>query len=262
MPDSKPLAEPTLLAADEPAPFRIEFAGGSSPFFFNCDHAGSRIPLALKSLGLPASEIQRHIGWDIGIAAVGLQLAALLDATLILQPYSRLVIDCNRPPTSADSIAPMSERTRVPGNLSLTDADRERRQVEIFTPYHAAIRGLLDARKDRGQPTLLIALHSFTPVYLGTERPWHAGLLYKRDDRLAQALGDGLREEPHLVVGDNEPYALDEAFDYSVPEHGERRGLPHLELEIRQDLITDEAGQTEWAQRLARLLRPLPARLL
>ncbi|MGQ0502053.1 MAG: N-formylglutamate amidohydrolase [Panacagrimonas sp.] len=262
MPQSNPSDEAPLLAADEPAPFQVERESGRSPFFFNCDHAGTRIPRALNSLGLPDAQIQRHIGWDIGIAAVARQLSELLDATLILQPYSRLVIDCNRPPQAPDSIAAVSDGTAIPGNQALTSNDCARRREAIFHTYHAAIRRLLDARLARGQPTLLIALHSFTPELAGVARPWHAGLLYKHDDRLARALGEGLRAEPELVVGDNEPYALDDAFDFSVPEHGERRGLPHLELEIRQDLIADAPGQAQWAQRLARILRSVPARLI
>lgn len=246
-----------LLAPDESLPWQIEHADGGSEFVLVCDHAGTRIPRCLGSLGLPAEALQRHIGWDIGAASVALQLADALDATLILQPYSRLVIDCNRPPQSPESIVSVSERTTIPGNQSVSAAEAARREREIFAPYHARIRDQLDARRQRGQPTLLVALHSFTPVYLGELRPWHVGVLYNRDARMALALAAALRAERGLVVGENEPYSLGDETDYTIPEYGERRGLPHVELEIRQDLIADDAGQRDWARRLARVLRPL-----
>lgn len=232
-------------------------ASGSSPYLLLCDHAGNRVPRSLGGLGLPDAELQRHIAWDIGAAPLTTLLSEVLDATAVLQRYSRLVIDCNRPLHSPDSIAARSENRLVPGNQQVSAADVEQRQREIFAPYHACIRDQLEARLRRGQTTLLIAIHSYTPVYLGQARPWHAGVLYHRDARLARALGAALRAEPGLLVGDNEPYSVGDDTDYAIPEYGERRGLPHVELEVRQDLIADAAGQQQWAQRLARLLRPI-----
>ena len=245
------------MAPDEPRPWHVERDAGASAFFLLCDHAGMRIPRSLGSLGLPAEELERHIAWDIGAAAVSTTLANALDATMILQPYSRLVIDCNRPLHSPQSIVAASERTPIPGNQRVGADDAARREREIFAPYHARIRDELDARRLRGQPTLLVAIHSFTPVFLGQERPWQVGVLYHRDGRMAHALGTALRAEAGLVVGENEPYAVSDDTDYAIPEYGERRGLPHVEIEIRQDLIADEVGQQEWALRLARLLPPL-----
>ena len=247
----------SLLAGDEPRPWALERADGVSDFFLICDHAGARIPRGLGSLGLASGDLRRHIALDIGIAEVAHHLSAELGATLVLQPYSRLVIDCNRPLHRPDSIARISERTVIPGNAAVTPDQAAQRAREIFAPYHACIREQLDARLRRGQRTLLLALHSFTPVYLGESRPWHAGMLYHRDPRLAQALGAALRTDPALIVGDNQPYSVDDDTDYSIPEYGERRGLPHVEIEIRQDLIGDDAGQRQWASRLARALHPL-----
>lgn len=246
---------PALLASDEPAAWEIERPSGVSPYLLLCDHAGRRIPRRLGTLGLDESDLRRHIAWDIGAAAVTSRLSALLDATAVLQPYSRLVIDCNRPPESADSIAKISERTTIPGNLALSLDDAAQREAAIFKPYHGKIRAVLDARQARAQSSWLIAMHSFTPVYLDEARRWHAGLLYHRDARMAQALRDLLRREPGLIVGDNEPYSVSDATDVAIPEYGEKRGLPHVELEIRQDLIDSEAGQQQWAERLARMLR-------
>lgn len=262
MPRSIHPAGPSLLATDEPPPWQVEQASGRSPYFLTCDHAGTRLPRRLGGLGLAAGELQRHIGWDIGAAGLSRHLAALLDATLVLQPYSRLVIDCNRPPQAPDSIARRSEATIIAGNQRLSAAAAAQRRREIFEPYHARIRALLDARLQRGQPTWLIAMHSFTPVYLGQARPWHVGLLYHRDARMAQALGALLRQNARLCVGDNQPYAVCDDSDYGIPEHGERRGLPHVELEIRQDLIAAPAGQRRWALRLARCLRMLEGQWL
>ena len=150
------------------------------------------------------------------------------------------------------SIPEISESTAIPGNVGLTDAQREARRVALFEPYHRAITAALDARP--GRPTAFVAVHSFTPVYKGEVRPWHVGVLYNRDARLSLILKRLLLEEGDLVVGDNEPYFVNDLTDYSIPVHAERRSLPYLELEIRQDLIASEAGQTEWASRLARLL--------
>jgi predicted N-formylglutamate amidohydrolase len=251
------VADEPLLAAGEPAPWHLDGAQRRSACLFICDHAGSRIPRRLARLGLSKAQIERHIGWDIGAAALGRMLAKRLDAPLIVQRYSRLVIDCNRPLHSAESIVRYSDGQEIPGNRELSRAEADRRAREIFTPYHDCIRRTLDTRQQHGRPTLLISLHSFTPVLAGVARPWDIGLLYHRDARIARALLPLLRAEPGLVVGDNEPYALGDDSDYSIPEHGERRGLLHVEIEIRQDLIADAAGRRQWAQRLARLLLPL-----
>jgi len=249
-----------LLGADDPSPFVVHNAAGTSPWLLIADHAGQRVPRALGNLGLPQSELDRHIGWDIGIAGTTARLAELLDATAITQVYSRLVIDCNRPHASPTLIAERSDGTEVPGNAGLDAHARQQRIDEIFAPYHQRIVQALDARAASHQPTLLVAMHSFTPAMAGVPRPWHVGVLYHRDTRLAHALRDALRAEGDLVVGDNQPYAVSDTSDYAVPVYGEGRGLVHVELEIRQDLIADEAGQLLWAQRLARLLPPLAAR--
>jgi len=241
----------SLLAADEPLPFSIENASGASPFFLTCDHAGRRIPRSLGDLGLDESELQRHIAWDIGAAGVMSQLSRRLDAFAIAQTYSRLVIDCNRPFESPTLIALRSERTDIPGNANLSAAQRQQRIDEVFAPYHARIAVELDARRAAGRPTILVTVHSFTPVYHEVARPWQVGALYHRDTRLAHALLRVIREEGTWTVGDNEPYSVSDASDYAVPVYGEQRGLPHVELEIRQDLIADATGQAEWGERAA-----------
>ncbi|CTP85897.1 hypothetical protein XTPLMG730_1280 [Xanthomonas translucens pv. phlei] len=252
-------AAPPLLGAGDPPPYRVHQAQGRSPYLLIADHAGQQVPQALTGLGLPQHELDRHIGWDIGIAGVTRALAQALDAFAIEQTYSRLVIDCNRPLAAPGSIAERSDGTVVPGNLGLDAAARAARAAAIFVPYHARIAAELDRRRDAGRATILIAMHSFTPSMAGESRPWHAGVLYQRDARFAQALLAELRAEPGLVVGDNQPYSVSDATDYAIPVHAEARGLAHVELEIRQDLIADPAGQRQWAQRLLSMLNRLQA---
>jgi predicted N-formylglutamate amidohydrolase len=247
-----------LLLTQADVPPVLEFnAAGASPFLLTCDHYGRLIPRALGDLGVAGSELVRHIAWDVGIAGVAELLSKEMNAHLIAQRYSRLVIDCNRPPGVASSIPMISEATTVPGNEGLAPEAAEMRRREIFDPYHRRIDEIIDAREHRGQPTVLVALHSFTPVYAGIARPWHIGTLYHRDRTLPPLLLQHLRAEGDLVVGDNEPYAVSDTTDYTIPVHGEMRGLLNTGIEIRQDLIGDQAGQQQWAERLARILKEI-----
>ena len=236
-------------------------AGGTSPFLLTCDHYGRLIPALLGDLGVSENERKRHIGWDIGIAGVAEQLSHALDAHLVAQRYSRLVIDCNRPPDVASAIPLISEATPVPGNAGLSQDARDARRRLIFDPYHDRIEEIIAQRRDAGQPTVLVSLHSFTPVYAGVARPWHIGTLYQHDTRLPPLLLQHLRDEPDLVVGDNEPYAVSDDTDYTIPVHADRRGLMNTGIEIRQDLIADPAGETQWAKRLVRIFREIEATL-
>jgi predicted N-formylglutamate amidohydrolase len=242
-----------LLEATDVPPVREENAAGRSPFLLTCDHYGRLVPRALGDLGLPPDEWERHIAWDVGIAGVAERLSQALDAHLVAQRYSRLVIDCNRPPEAPSSIPLISEATTIPGNDGLTRQQAEARRQSIFEPYHRRIAAIIDARLRQGVPTVLVSLHSFTPVYAGIARPWHIGTLYQHDRKLPPLVLQGLRTEPGLVVGDNEPYAVSDATDYTIPVHGEARGLMNTGIEIRQDLIADESGQAQWADRLARV---------
>ena len=244
----------SLLAEDEAPPFRIENPAGGSPILFTADHAGRVIPRALGDLGLTEPDLSRHIAWDIGIAGVTSRLAKLLDATAIFQTYSRLVIDCNRRPDVPGAFPVVSEATPIPGNQNLTEAEKLARRTAIFDPYHEAIAALKTGR-------IYIAMHSFTPVYLGDARPMQVALLYNRNPRLSRAMAELLRAEGDLAVAENQPYYVSDETDYGVPVHAERAGLDYLEIEIRQDLIADAGGQQEWADRLARLL-PLAVEIL
>ena len=249
-----------FLEGDVP-PVLEDNTAGRSPFLLTCDHYGRAIPRLLGDLGLPASELTRHIAWDPGIAGVADALAKHLDAHLIAQRYSRLVIDCNRPPGAPSSIPRISEATVIPGNEGLGRDAAEARRRSIFDPYHRRIHEVIDRRLREGIPTVLVSLHSFTPLYAGIARPWHIGTLYHRDTKLPPLLLKLLRDEPDLVVGDNEPYAVSDETDYTIPVHGEARGLMNSGIEIRQDLIADQAGQRQWADRLARVFREIETTL-
>jgi predicted N-formylglutamate amidohydrolase len=234
---------------------------GNSDLFLAADHAGRLFPRALGTLGLDEAELERHIAWDIGIAAVTEALSDMLGATAVLQRYSRLVIDCNRAPDHATSIPTVSESTVIPGNQGLNEAERVARRRAIFDPYHAAIVDLLDQRVKAGKRTVLIAMHSFTPVFRNVIRMVEIGVLFHHETPLSRIMLDLLRAESGLVVGANEPYAITDTSDYTAPVHGEARGLDHVEIEIRQDLIAEASGQADWAERMARVLIDADKRL-
>jgi predicted N-formylglutamate amidohydrolase len=243
-----------LLCVDEAAAFLAERRNGQSPFVISVDHASARIPRRLRDLGLPAAELQRHIAWDIGSLAVARLVSQHLDAALIAANYSRLVIDCNRIPGVAASIPTSSEHVEIPGNIGLSDGEMLARRRELFEPYHAHLQTLLDERQATGRPTILLAQHTMTDVYKGNRREMHAAVLYWRDRRFADLVLTALRQEPGLVVEENEPYVVDETH-FTIPHHAEGRGLPYVEIEIRQDLVSDAAGQVEWARRISGALQ-------
>jgi predicted N-formylglutamate amidohydrolase len=254
--------EATLLSGGDPPAVAVERGEGSSPFLLVCDHASNRIPARLGDLGVSAADRLRHIAWDVGAAEVARLMSGRLDATLVLQGYSRLVIDCNRAPGHPASIPVVSETTDVPGNRDLVPADVAARVEEVFRPYHDEISRIMDARAAAGRATILVAVHSFTPYYEGWgARPWHVGVLYNRDPRLPSLMLELLRGEPGLTVGDNEPYRVSDETDYTIPVHGEGRGVLHVEIEVRHDEVEDAAGQHAWAERLCRFLLHSEARL-
>ena len=239
----------TLLAADEPAAFEIVNADGAGSAVLVCDHASNRLPRRLGTLGLSAVELADHIAWDPGAADVARRLSELLDAPLVLSSYSRLVIDCNRPLDSPESIPAQTDGVPVPGNRMLTPGDRALRIEAVFGPYHRAISDVLDRRA--GRSSLLLSIHSFTAVLAGQWRPWSISFAHGRDRRFASLLVDAMNRDASLVVGDNQPYSVDDMFDYTIPVHGEDRGLPHVLVEIRQDRIATPADAAAWAVRLA-----------
>lgn len=239
--------EASLLAADEPSPVSVT-GSGASRFVVVCEHAGNRIPAALGTLGLDGAERRRHIAWDIGAQDLATGVAAGLDAVLLAQTYSRLVCDCNRRPAAADFIPEVSETTEVPGNRGLSPAGRAAREAAVFRPFHDRVAAELDRRAAAGERSILVTVHSFTPVYKDVARPWEIGVLFNRDRVLSPRIAEVLEARGDLVVGINQPYFVSDETDYTVPVHGEARGIPCVELEIRNDLLGDPAGIARWTE--------------
>lgn len=242
----------SLLTADDPPSFEIINPAGASSFLIVCDHAGNLIPEKLGMLGLTPADLQRHIGWDLGAAELSEMLSEALDATLVRQTYSRLVIDCNRDPSAPDAMAPVSDGMTVPGNQTLSAEDREARVVAIHEPYHSAI-GETIARS--GAPKTIVAIHSFTPSMNGVDRPWEIGVLYHLGNTgFAQAVLKELQASVPGPVGDNEPYAMD-GIDYTVPRHAYPDRLPYVEIEVRQDIASTPEGRARISALLQTVLQ-------
>jgi len=244
-----------LLAADEPP--AVEVRNGDGLFIVACEHASNRIPRSLGRLGLAPGDLDRHIAWDPGAIEVAKGLASRLEGTLIVQRYSRLVVDCNRDPALPDAITMVSEDTTISGNLALGEEAKAQRIAEIWEPFHDAVGRIVSGRIAAGLPTALVTIHSFTPVYRGVSRPWHAGIISTDERSLADSVLEALRRDPALIVGDNEPYSAKDNVDYTIRRHGRDRGLPHVMIEIRNDLLQASATQQAWAERLAAILEGL-----
>lgn len=250
----------SLLDADEPAPAIPFHAHGRAAAQICCDHAGRAIPRRLGDLGVPKAALDQHIGWDIGALDVAMRLAVHLDAPGLYQPYSRLVIDCNRKLDSPTLSPEVSDGTPIPGNRGLTQAQQEARVASIWRPYHQALAAAMAERRAVHPQAVLISVHSFTPSMNGKDRPWEIGVVWNRDERIAVPLLAALGTLPGICVGDNHPYNGRDGFGFTVPQHAGSLGLPHVMLEIRQNEIDDSAKAALWADRIADCLRPILAK--
>jgi len=240
-----------LLGPGDPPPFSVINEKGKAPLLLLCDHASKTVPKALNGLGVPESELSRHIGWDIGGLDAAMELSKALDAPLIASGYSRLVIDCNRWPGGEGSIPEVSDGTPVPTNRALTKEQVDARAEACFWPYHREVDRLLDAMTANDRRICLLVMHSFTPVMNGFERPWHVGVLWNDDPRLPGPLLAELRRDTSLVVGDNEPYSARASYEYTLTAHAQPRAIPHCSLEVRQDLVGTADEARAWGRRLA-----------
>jgi predicted N-formylglutamate amidohydrolase len=247
-----------LLAGEKEATIIVNETG-ASPILLVCEHAGRVIPKSLDCLGLPDSELERHIAYDIGAGPVARGIAERLDAPLVLQRYSRLVYDCNRPPQSPGAIPEMSELTKIPGNLGLTEAQREARINAIYRPFLSNVDRLIERRLAAGRPVIFVTIHSFTPVFKGIMRMMHVGLLFDQDRRFTVVVGSLLKTDGLFDVRYNEPYGPADGVCHTLNVHAGARGLPYSMIEIRNDLIKSESGQIEWADRLAGVLQQAAA---
>jgi predicted N-formylglutamate amidohydrolase len=236
------------LLEGEEAPALVVNGDGRSAYVLICEHASNRLPKRLGTLGLPAFELERHIAWDLGAEQVARRLCRLTDAPLVLQRYSRLAYDCNRPPDAADAMPEISETTTIPGNTNLSPTDKLARIGDIYRPFHAAVAELLDRRAAAGVRSLVVSIHSFTPVYKGEQRAVELGILFDRDRSLPERL------MPCFATVDaryNEPYGPRDGVLHTLNLHAAPRGLAHAMIEIRNDFLSDDRGQAGWAERLA-----------
>ncbi len=245
------------IADDEPPAYELVNRDGRSRAVLVCDHASPVIPRRLGTLGLSPQDRERHVAWDIGAASVARQLSRILHAPLALPGYSRLVVDCNRPLHEPEAFATQSEDVVITGNQSITEQEKVERADAFFWPYHDALHRLVETRAAGDAVPVMVSVHSFTPISHGERRPWHIGVHYRWDSRGGDHALRALRADGTLHVGDNEPYPLALDEDYTVPVHAERRGMPYVLFEIRQDLIASEAGAKAWAERLGALLGAL-----
>jgi len=247
-----------LFRPGEPLPYEIYNEGAGGRLLLLCDHASNHVPDRLARLGLSDAELARHIGWDIGAADVTYRLSDRLGAPAVLAGYSRLVVDCNRALDHPGLILAESDRTPVPGNVGLSEAQRHARVEALYNPYHAAITGQIEQLRAECGPDeapVVVSIHSFTPVFDGIERPWHIGILWNSDPRLPEPLIECLRQDADLVVGDNQPYSAREGYGHTLESQGDGNGLANALIEIRQDLVDTHHGAAAWAERLAAVLQ-------
>jgi predicted N-formylglutamate amidohydrolase len=253
----------------------LENPRGRGPFVLVCDHASNWVPHVLKGLGLPDSELERHIAWDPGALELARRLSELLDAPLVHAAVSRLVLDVNRDPSHPGSIVTRSEDTDIPGNQEISAEERARRVQSIYEPYHRTLDEIIEQSVARNPAPQIISVHSFTPVYRKEQRPWHIGILHGEDERLSRPLIELLRADGELCVGDNQPYAPTDGVYHTLDRHCSRQNfgagsssgaltnpqaslhLPSVLLELRSDTISSPDGREQWALRLERALRAI-----
>ncbi|MCE9507334.1 MAG: N-formylglutamate amidohydrolase [Alphaproteobacteria bacterium] len=249
-----------ILAANEPSPFKVINPTGSGSGLIICDHSSKRVPRALKGMAIKKSDLDRHIGWDIGTEDIGRHLSKVLDMPMVLAGYSRLVVDLNRAPDHAECMVEESDHTKIPANAGLSKKLKEQRLKEIFWPYHNQITKQVDRFVKKRQTPLLLAIHSFTPEMNNAKRPWHIAVLWNKQEKIAKKLITAIRKNnPGLLVGENEPYTLkNERFKGStIWRHAEQRDLPYVFVEFRQDLVDTKEKAVQWAEMFIQALQPV-----
>ncbi|MFV2032884.1 MAG: N-formylglutamate amidohydrolase [Gammaproteobacteria bacterium] len=249
-----------MIGPEDPPPYTIINEQGRSRILLVGDHASNAIPKILDKLGLDDAALEQHIAYDIGTGKLIHHLSQHLDAPAILAGYSRLVVDLNRSIEDASIMPEVSDNTPIPGNQNMSDEHRQQRIQCFYTPYRRSIDRMVHRRKEQDRVPVFIAIHSFTPEMAGFFRPWHAGVLWDKDPRIPLALMKNLRAHPDgFNIGDNEPYSGKHLADYTIDHHAEATGLPHVSIEIRQDLVSTEAGAERWATILADALQEILA---
>jgi predicted N-formylglutamate amidohydrolase len=243
-----------LLSPADGGPVTVENANGRSAILLVCEHASRTLPISLGTLGLSADALDAHIAWDPGALAVARRMSSLLDATLIFQNFSRLAYDCNRPPEAPDAMPEVSEIFEIPGNRSLSSPERQARVDEIYRPFQQTLAQTIKARTDAGRDTVIVTIHSFTPVYRGVSRRVEVGILHDRDTRLADRMLASAGQRQQFVMGRNQPYGPEDGVTHTLREHGLANGLMNVMIEVRNDLIRAETGQKRVASFLEELI--------
>lgn len=241
-----------LLTDNEPAPYVLENTTGDAPIFISCDHASNLVPKSLNNLGLKASDLEKHIAYDIGALAISKILSTTFNAPLLYSNYSRLVTDLNRQLDDPALMPEVSDGIVIPANRALSKQQVEQRIDTLFTPYHNQFSDALDRFEAASVSPVIIGVHTFTPCWQGQQRPWHIGVMWDTDSRMANPFLNYLNTLEDICVGDNRPYhAIDprgiDPVGYAFGNHARARGLPHLFIEVRQDLVANEAGAAHWA---------------
>lgn len=249
------LAQPRILSEADGDCVAIERVHGKSPVLIICEHASRTLPEHFGNLGLSEEALLSHIAWDPGALAVARGISAALDAALIYQRFSRLIYDCNRPPSSPGAMPEVSEIYTIPGNKDLTGEERLARTEALYQPFHDAVRALIRDRQARGQDSVIVTIHSFTPVYNGRQRAVELGILHDEDSRLADRMLVSAAEAPLYRTERNEPYGPEDGVTHTLILHGISNGLRNVMIEVRNDLIADDTGQGVVADYLARLIQ-------
>ena len=255
----KTSCKPRLLSSDEPGPFQVLNPLAKAPILLVCDHASCRIPGSLGDMGLDPFARRCHLAIDIGAGSLTEQLAASLGVTAVVARYSRLVVDLNRQLMDASAFLEYGDGIVVPGNRNLRQADKDSRADALYWPYHKAVDEQVQRLRNAGPPPAFISVHSFTPVLNGHSRPWQMGILWDKDTRLRDIFMDDFGAAGY-VVGDNEPYSGKAPHDFTIDHHAEEIGLPHIGIEIRQDLVADDAGVAKIADIMHKIIASIPER--
>ena len=258
--ESHPGIVQSLLSPDEPGPFRVINPLSDAPVLLVCDHASCRFPRSLGDMGLDPFARRCHLAVDIGAGPLTERLAESLGVTAVMQNYSRLVVDCNRQLMDPSAFLEYGDGILVPGNRNLHQADKDLRASALYWPYHVAIGEQVDRLRKTGKIPSMISIHSFTPVLNGESRDWQMGVLWDKDDATRKIFLEGLRDAGYRV-GDNEPYSGKAPQDFTIDYHAEEASLPHVGIEIRQDLIDDDEGVAEIAEVMHQVIASIPEKL-
>jgi len=251
-----------LLTKADPAPFRVENQKGKAQCLIVCDHASNRIPVALGTLGLSKKDREKHIAWDPGTENIGRYLSKQLDAPAYFATFSRIVVDVNRGANSPECMREVYDHIPVPGNMNLSRAQKKQRIDEIFTPYHKNLAAQVQRFLKKKRIPMIISVHSFTPEMDGYRRPWHIGILWNKEDDIARQLVDNLRRQnPTLIIGENEPYSLkaENLSKNTIGTHAESKGLPYVIVEFRQDLVKTKRDALKWGKIFLDAMAPILA---